>query len=299
MFATAPTCKRTRKPAALLSFGVALALIASGCQSAVNQQNTDMAKYVDPLHQVILTRLFQQLSQVYDTVKLDHVISLVSPFQAPYNYTAASLEKFVLNASKKGELSIRVDHVSQSITFQEDVFSSAGTVGDVANLQATPSELMRTQLSRLAYCLHDTVAVIDKDLIERATVVKRAAFARAIEQADEEHKRTIARREVIARRKELSEELRMRKEIQDSLAAAAAFKLRTEQEAQRVEDETKKRKEDAIRREIESVRISEAKALAASLKNNGGLQINVDVSFFLVHFRLCASLTVPFIYLGR
>ena len=35
-----------------------------------------MAKYVTPLRQVILTRLFQQLSQVYESVELKFIYEL-------------------------------------------------------------------------------------------------------------------------------------------------------------------------------------------------------------------------------
>ena len=40
-------------------------------------KDPEMAKYVKPLHSVVLTRLFQQLSQVYDSVKLSQVICLL------------------------------------------------------------------------------------------------------------------------------------------------------------------------------------------------------------------------------
>ncbi|CEG77167.1 Putative Eukaryotic translation initiation factor 3 subunit A [Rhizopus microsporus] len=41
-------------------------------------EDPELVRYVRPLHQVILTRLLQQLSQVYTTVKLDFVLNLAS-----------------------------------------------------------------------------------------------------------------------------------------------------------------------------------------------------------------------------
>lgn len=61
-------------------------------------QDPDMANYVKPLHSVVLTRLFQQLSQVYDSVKLDQVMQLVSAFKEPYSYTPMDIEMFCLHA---------------------------------------------------------------------------------------------------------------------------------------------------------------------------------------------------------
>ncbi|KAJ5574523.1 eukaryotic translation initiation factor 3 subunit EifCa [Penicillium hetheringtonii] len=110
----------------------------------------EMEKYVVPLQQVILTRLFQQLSQVYESVELKFVYELAQ-FPDPFQITPAMIEKFIMNGCKKGDLAIRVDHISGVLTFDSDVFSSskamhagsaAGSaeseVGSVQRLQHTP-----------------------------------------------------------------------------------------------------------------------------------------------------------------
>ena len=60
----------------------------------------DMSKYILPLQQVILTRLFQQLSQVYETVDLAFVESLAK-FPEPFQVSRDTIEKFIMNGNKK------------------------------------------------------------------------------------------------------------------------------------------------------------------------------------------------------
>lgn len=124
-----------------------------------------MSKYVGPLQQVVLTRLFQQLSQVYESVELKFVLNLAQ-FPEPFQVTSGTIEKFIMNGCKKGDLAIRIDHASGIITFDSDVFSSAkalhpgastgsadGEVSSVQTLQSTGSEIARSMLTRLAKTL--------------------------------------------------------------------------------------------------------------------------------------------------
>lgn len=246
-------------------------------------QDPEMAKYVQPLHSVVLTRLFQQLSQVYDAVKLSKVMQLVSAFKAPHSYTPAEIEKFCLNACKKGHLNIRIDHVAQAITFQDDVFStdahpaaSTSSEADNVRLQATPSELVRTQLSRLATCLDTTLKTIDPSILANAEAAKREVFARAVAAAEDEHKAAIARKAILARRKELLEEMATRKEREEAAARAERARAAAEAEQKRIAEEAKKREQERINKELEAVRIEEAKKMAKSLQERGGLKLSEE-----------------------
>ncbi|UZJ57467.1 hypothetical protein CBS101457_006787 [Exobasidium rhododendri] len=266
-------------------------------------QDEEMAKYIQPLHSVIMTRLFQQLSQVYDSVKLSKVMELVSAFKAPYSYSPVEVEKFVLNACKKGHLNIRVDHVEQAITFQDDPFeakfhpaalgsSSSGTIGgagsssssgmagavetDAVQLQQTPSELVRTQLSRLAFCLDTTLKTIDPSILEGAQEAKRETFARAIEVAEQEHKAAVARKAILARRKQLLEERSALREREEAESKAERIRSQALAEQIRVAEEQKQRELDRIKKEMETVRIEEARKMAQSLREKGGLKLTEE-----------------------
>ncbi|PWN20732.1 hypothetical protein BCV69DRAFT_282953 [Microstroma glucosiphilum] len=242
-------------------------------------EDEEMSRYIKPLHSVILTRLFQQLSQVYDAVKLDRVMELVSAFKAPYNYTREEIEKFCLNAAKRGHLSIRVDHVSQAIAFQEDVFNApyhpAATISgdqDSVRLQATPGELVRTQLTRLATCLDTTMRTIDPSIVENAQKAKAEVFARAVVVAESEHKAALARKLILARHKELLQE-RARDEAK---AEAERARLLAESEQKRLAEETRKKEQDRIRKELDAVRAEETRKMAQSLREKGGIKLTEE-----------------------
>lgn len=263
-------------------------------------EDEEMAKYVKPLHSVILSRLFQQLSQVYDSVKLSKVMQLVSAFKEPYSYNPIEIEKFVLNACKKGHLNIRIDHESQAITFQDDPFeaklhpaaigSSSGAAsssvagpsmsasheGDTVRLQRTPSELVRTQLSRLATCLDTTLKTIDPSVMSTAQEAKESAFARAVQEADREHKAAVARKAILARRKELLEERAVRREREQAEAKAERQRLQAQADQIRIAEEAKQREQDRIKRELEAVRIEEARKMAQSLREKGGIKLTEE-----------------------
>ncbi|WFD31036.1 eukaryotic translation initiation factor 3 subunit A [Malassezia sp. CBS 17886] len=246
-------------------------------------QDPNMAKYVKPLHSVVLTRLFQQLSQVYDSVKIQQVMQLVSAFHAPHHYTAADIEKFCLNACKRGHLSLRIDHVSQAIAFQDDVFAAdvhPAVVGtsdaDAVRLQATPSELVRTQLARLAESLDATMRVVDTDTLRDAEETRAAAIRTAGAAVAEEHQSAVERKQKIERRKELLREMAKKRKEEEAVAKAERLRLHAESEQRRFAEEARRRELDHVRKEMEATKLEEARKMAQSLKERGGLKLSEE-----------------------
>ncbi|KAL9548434.1 hypothetical protein MBANPS3_005681 [Mucor bainieri] len=239
-------------------------------------EDADLAKYVRPLHQVILTRLLQQLSQVYTTVKLDFVLNLAS-FPAPFNYDAATIEKFIMNGCKRGELSIRIDHASQSLIFETDLFAPPkDTVTEGIQLQSSPADLMRTQLSRLGVSLHAVVQMIDPTVKEAAARAKQEVVQRALADADAEHKHALARKVVIERRKEIIESEIARKEKQAAQEKAAAAAKKADAEKKRVAEEVKRREEERLKRIQDEVQRDQAKRIAEEISSKTGLQLKPE-----------------------
>ncbi|KAG0176499.1 eukaryotic translation initiation factor 3 subunit A [Apophysomyces sp. BC1021] len=239
-------------------------------------EDADMAKYVRPLHQVILTRLLQQLSQVYTTVKLDFVLKLAS-FPAPFNYDAATIEKFIMNGCKRGELSIRIDHASQSLIFETDLFAAPkGTITEGNQLQSSPSELMRTQLSRLGISLHAVVQMIDPSVKETAAKAKQEVVSRAIEGAEKEHKAALARKSTIEQRKEIIETELARLEKQAAQEKAIAAQKKAEAEKKRMEEEQRRREEERTKRVKEEIQRDQAKRIAEEITAKTGLELKPE-----------------------
>jgi len=130
----------------------------------------------------------------------------LATFPAPYDYDSPTIEKFIMNGCRKGELSIRINHETGTLTFETDVFDAKkGTISEGPKVQSLPSEQMRLHLTRLATHLHTAVALIDPSRREKAAEAKSAAFALAIVKLEEERAATSARRQLIEKKKELRE----------------------------------------------------------------------------------------------
>jgi len=236
----------------------------------------------------VLSRLFQQLSQVYDAVSVDHVLSLVAPFEL----AAEDVEKFVMAACKRSELAVRVDHVQRSIVFLDEPFkaeSSAAARSTAFNalsgpispataglLQPPASDLVRSQLSRLAATLRATVHYIDPSLVAAAKEAQRSLFATAVSSAVAEQASAAARRALIARRRELMDELNVRRATEEAAAKAERQRLSLEAAKKKEEEDYKTMQRERIAREVEQVKIDEARKMAEGLKARGGLKVDAS-----------------------
>lgn len=241
-------------------------------------EDEEMSKYIQPLQQVILTRLFQQLSQVYETVDLAFVENLAK-FPEPHQVSRAMIEKFIMNGNKKGDLSIRMDHATSVLTFDNDVFSSskashAGSAGgsaesetgSVQRLQSTPSEIVRSQLTRLAKALHTTCFYIDPSISKARDEARQVALARARSGAQEEHLAILGRKEVIEKRKEAASEAQARREKELAQRKREQEQALQEAEDRRLAAEQKEREERRMKAERDRVRKEELKKQIADLK---------------------------------
>lgn len=246
----------------------------------------EMEKYVVPLQQVILTRLFQQLSQVYESVELKFVYELAQ-FPDPFQVTQSMIEKFIMNGCKKGDLAIRVDHVAGVLTFDSDIFSSAkalhpgsaagsaeSEVGSVQRLQSTPAEIARTQLTRLAKTLHVTCLYVDPSYTESRLQAKQRAHARALEGAAKEHQDTLARRVVIEKKKEAATESLQRKQREEETRKRIRTQQLQEAEKQRLLDEQREREKKRLKDEQDRIRKQELKKQLEELSGVKGIDIN-------------------------
>jgi translation initiation factor 3 subunit A len=247
----------------------------------------EMKKYVGPLQQVILTRLFQQLSQVYDSVEIQFVLDLAQ-FPEPFDVSSGTIEKFIMNGCKKGDLSIRVDHATGSLTFDSDVFSSAKAMHpgsgsgsaesegrSVQRLQSTPAEIVRSQLTRLAKSLFVTCQYVDTDFNSKRIKAKEAALLRTKEGAEQEHQETLARRDLIAHKKEAAQKALQMKESEEQTKRLLRIQQAKDEEARRLEAEQKQRTAARLKAEQERVTREEIEKQIKELKQ--GTKIDIEI----------------------
>ena len=248
--------------------------------------DADMEKYVLPLQQVILTRLFQQLSQVYESVELSFINNLAQ-FPPPFAVTPAMIEKFIMNGCKKGDLAIRLDHVSGILTFDSDVFSSAkamhsgtaagsaeGEGSSVQRLQNTPADIARSQLTRLAKTLHVTCMYVDPSYNQARIAARETALARAEAGSERELAENLARRAVIEKKKELADEAASKQKREDETRKRIRTQQLIEAEAQRLRDETKARELKRMRDEQARIKRQEVEKQLEELK--GGMKLDLE-----------------------
>lgn len=243
--------------------------------------------YVTPLYQVILTRLFQHLSQVYKTVKLDFVIKLAT-FPAPFEATPIEIEKFIVRGCQKGEFGMRIDHENSSITFIDDIYDASArassniisnqnvSVKSAASLQATPSDIVRTQLSRLGRTLFGVINEVDPVYVEERARAKELARDRAVEGLIEDNREVLERKEKIEIRQREAEAEQQRREEEE--AKKRALKLQQEQQAeqQRLAEEQKKREQERLQKERDAIRENEKRKLAEEINSKGIIKIDVN-----------------------
>lgn len=244
-----------------------------------------MEKYVGPLQQVILTRLFQQLSQVYDSVEIKFVLGLAQ-FPEPFHVSSGTIEKFIMNGCKKGDLAIRTDHATGVLTFDSDVFSSAKAMHpgsgagsaetesrSVQRLQSTPAEIVRSQLTRLAKSLFVTCQYVDPSFNAERLRLKEAALARAKEGAEKEHKEILTRRDIISQKKEAALKAQQAKDNEEQTKRLIRQQQLKEEESRRLAEEQRQRTEQRIKQEQQRIQREEIEKQIKELK----LTTKVDI----------------------
>lgn len=248
-----------------------------------------MRIYIGPLQQVILTRLFQQLSQVYDSVEISFVLNLAQ-FPESFKVTSGTIEKFIMNGCKKGDLAIRVDHAAGVLSFDSDVFSSAKAMHpgsgagsaenearSVQRLQSTPAEIVRSQLTRLAKSLFVTCQYVDPAFNAERQKAKEAALLRTKEGAEKEHRDTLARRDIISQKKEAALKAQQAKETEEQTKRALRVQQIKEEESRRLAEEQKQRQQARIKAEQERVQQEELAKQLEELKQTVGDVSSVDL----------------------
>ena len=130
-------------------------------------KDSSYAPYLPLLQHAVLSRLLSQLSQVYSSIQISNLLELVSPLrsqteESPGIFDAEQVEAYVMGCARRGELNILVDHAAGSITFVDSTFSAvedspSSNMTSTGAIQPSTSEIVRTRLSQLASCLHNSL----------------------------------------------------------------------------------------------------------------------------------------------
>ncbi|KAI6144897.1 hypothetical protein BKA82DRAFT_16159 [Pisolithus tinctorius] len=241
--------------------------------------DTPYAGYRPLLTRALLSRLLAQLSQIYSTLKLSALVDLVKPLDG---FGAEQMEAYLMGCARQGELRVRVDHASETITFVDEAFthvddsSPVATSAQEAAVQPSSGDVVRTRLSTLAYALHDALRVIESPPETDPVAVQNAKFGELVAAANAERHALALRRAIVARRRELLSELSVRKEKEEASRRAEMTRVKKEMDERKEKEEARKRELERARKEIETIRSEEAKKLAQDLIKRSGLKVSVD-----------------------
>ncbi|XP_006456443.1 hypothetical protein AGABI2DRAFT_78098 [Agaricus bisporus var. bisporus H97] len=245
------------------------------------------APYLPLLRRALLSRLLNQLSQVYSTVKVDTIFELVQPLNVKTEdgqksiFNPEEIEAYIMGCARRGELDIRVDHKIGSITFVDDAFRIADDAPIASSsktrestIQPSLAENVRTRLGKIATSLHNTIQVLDGESVPPPQENQDARFKELVSAVEAERKALQIKRALVARRRELLSELTVRKEKEESSRRAEISRREKEEESKRQRNEARRRELERTKKEIESIRIDEAKKYAQSLVDKGILKAN-------------------------
>ncbi|CAI5473347.1 unnamed protein product [Closterium sp. Yama58-4] len=211
----------------------------------------ELQTYTPALQRLATLRVVQQASQVYDVMNVTSLCRMV-PFG-----DLVFVERVLAEAAAEGFVHVRLDFVEGTVKFGADELES---------------DRIRNHLATMARHLDRAVALIrlksPEPAVEPAEQLPPAEEIQAA--VEKEHRRLIARKTLIERRKEEAEREVIEKEREEQTAKLKQQRLTEEAEAKRLAAESARREEERIRREIEAKELEEARQLLLEAEKRKG-----------------------------
>ncbi|EGW32548.1 translation initiation factor 3, subunit A [Spathaspora passalidarum NRRL Y-27907] len=240
------------------------------------EQDKDYKKYIATLTEVVALRVFQQVSQVYESVKLDFLISLAIFPDLTHSLTPLEVEDLIVNAAKDGQLNLTIDHETDVVSFKQNPFEETYQDYPTGKLQVSPSELIRFQISKLARTLYESVKIVDPNYELAQQQAAESASARALQSMVDEQAALADRVRIMEERKALIE--KRKREEEEIAARLKAEKLVAEQKAEqeRLLLEAERKKAEKLEKERLRIQLSEKRKVAEEINAKGIIKIDLD-----------------------
>ncbi|KAL9667514.1 hypothetical protein QQ045_001875 [Rhodiola kirilowii] len=205
-----------------------------------------LSHYLPALEKLSTLRLLQQVSQVYQTMKIQSLSKMI-PF-----FGFSTVEKIFVEAMRQNFLSLKIDHVKGVVFFGSQGLEADG-LRDHLSVFAESLNKARSQIYTPA-----------KKSSKLAEILPGLA-----ETVDKEHKRLLARKLIIEKRKEEQERHLLEMEREEETKRLRLQKLTEEAEQKRLAAEYESRKNQRILKEIEERELEEAQAMLQEAEKRG------------------------------
>lgn len=217
-------------------------------------EELDINNYVGALKNIAILRLLKGVSQVYRTIEYDR-LSELCPFA-----DSIYLETMVVEAARRNDLQVRIDHRKNSLHFGTELcVSQTEEIIEGPHLQSMPSEQVRLQLVNTYSTLLKARSLIEPEALEaRRERIRMNFMYRYLVHRDAQHEAILARHNLIEDRKKQLEILGVRMEQEERLRQEAKQRKLVEEENLRMQQEKESRE-----RQLKDRETNEIKTLAA------------------------------------
>lgn len=247
-------------------------------------KNEDLKLYVPSLKEVTVVRLLKEICQVYSSIEFKRLLQLC-PYVDPI-----ALENIIVNAARRNDIQIRIDHRKQCLNFGGVLMAHGEEVIEGPFLQSMPSSQVRQQLVSVYSVLQKARFLTDKERIKhQREQIKQNIMLTYEQHKYDEHELILQRQDFIEERKEKLELLGQKREEQErKLLEEQQNKLRREEqermmrEAIEREDQQKIREAEELKRRmakdaVDTLRQTEAgQKILETLDENELYDLKVD-----------------------
>ncbi|CAK9879667.1 unnamed protein product [Sphagnum jensenii] len=225
-----------------------LSKLSDKLSSASPVPEVQLEQYVPALEKLTTLRVLQQVSQVYQTMKISNLTNMIGFFDF------SVVEKLTVDAVKYNFVQVKIDHLKGVVSFGS---------------QDLESEKIKNHLTILAKRFNKAISMIQPPTHDRPSRQSQP-FSELEVIVEKEHKKLLARKVLIERRKEEQERQMLEMEREEESKRLKQQRLTEEAEAKRLANESARREEARIRKEIEEKELEEARALLAEAEKRKG-----------------------------
>jgi len=221
-----------------------------------SEEKAVLAQYMQPLRDITLVRLLKQVSQVYQSICFNKLLSL-APFTNNFE-----LERVIVDCVRHNDMQIRVDHRTRTVHFGSNM-TEAQSVSEVEgpHLQDMPSEQVRTQLMLMLEVLDKSIKTINPDKMKiENEALRQKIFEAYHHHKDREHTKILQRKYVIEQHKEGLEKRASIQQQEEQKKQEELLAKQQKEENERLKAEVKEREEKKIEDQLKAIQEEHKKA---------------------------------------